>query len=260
MKQNNLGMMKNFLVLMLCSLFVGGCVTETNRRSQPTIDKNKALELHIQLAEGYIHNNNRESARHHLRKAFEIDKNSAAAVAAMARLYQLEGEPKLAEEHYKRALQRDKNLTKARNDYGLFLYRSKRYEEALKEFEIAANDLDYDDRARILVNVGRTALKLGNTVRAETVFKHASILDRQLASPLIELADLSFQQQDFANAKTFLDRYSTLTRPSARSLLLGIRIERIFGNKDKEASYVLALRNLYPYSKEYLEYKQYLMD
>lgn len=260
MKKNNLGTMKAFVMFSLAALFLGGCVTETNERFKTEIDEDKALELHIKLADGYIRNSNRESARHHLRKAFELDKNSAPATAAMARLYQLEGEPELAEENFKRALQRDKKLTQARNDYGLFLYRSKRYEEALKELETAAADLDYDNRARVLVNVGRTALKLGKNERAETVFKHASILDRQLAAPLIELADISFQRQDYANAKTFLDRFTTLTRPTARSLLLGIRIEKTFGNKDKEASYVMALKNLYPYSKEYLEYKQYLMD
>lgn len=257
MKNNNSGM---YIATIALCLLLCGCVTETNKRPEQSVDINKALELHIQLAENYVQKNNRESARHHLRKAFEIDKNSAGATAAMARLYQLEGEPKLAEEYFRRALRRDKTLTKARNEFGSFLYHAKRYEEALIEFEIAASDLDYDNRARVLVNVGRTSLKLGNNVRAETVFKHASVLNRELAAPLIELAELSLQQQKYADAKNYLDRYTALTRTTARSLLLGIRIERTFGNKDAEASYALALKNLYPYSREYLEYKQYLSD
>lgn len=258
--KNNLIRLKHLILVSLVCVCVSACVTETNQRKEQTVDLKKALELHIKLAEGYVHNSNRESARLHLRKAFEIDKNSAQATAVMAKLYQLEGEPKLAEEYYLRALRRDKTLTDARNDYGMFLFRAKRYEEALEQFEIAANDLDYNARARILVNLGRTALKLGNKDRAMTVFRHASVLDRELASALIELADLSFQEKSYADAKAYLDRYLELSRPSARSLLLGIRIERTFGNKDKEASYVLALRNLHPYSKEYLEYKQYLAD
>ena len=260
MKNNNLGVVRNLLILGWLVLLVSGCVTTTDDRSKANVDKNKALELHIQLAEGYIQNQNRESTRHHLRKAFELDKDSAAATAAMARLYQLEGEPELAEEHYLLALRRDKSMTRARNQYALFLYRSKRYEDAYAQFETAAADLDYDERARILVNLGRCALKLGKNERAEQVFKHATVLNRQLASPFIELADLSFQQQDYANAKGYLNQYWALTRSTARSLLLGIRIERTFGNKDKEASYVLALRNMYPYSKEYLEYKQYMSN
>lgn len=260
MKKNNVNALKHFVFVSLLCFGVVGCVTETNQRTEQAVDLDKALELHIKLAEGYVHNSNRDSARLHLRKAFEIDKNSPQATAVMAKLYQLEGEPKLAEEYYLRALRRDKRMTDARNDYGQFLFRSKRYEDALEQFEIAAKDLDYSARARVLVNLGRTALKLGNNDRAETVFKHANILNRELAAPMLELADMNFQRQNYADAKAYLDRYLELSRPSARSLLLGIRIERTFGNKDKEASYVLALKNLHPYSREYLEYKQYMTD
>lgn len=237
-------------------LFLTACVTETNSRSTASIDEAKALELHIKLASGYIQKKNRESARHHLRKAYELDKNSVQATAVMARLYELEGEPELAEEHYKKTLQRSKNFTEARNSYGLFLYKAKRYEEAYQQFEAAAEDLGYDERAIVLVNVGRTATKLGNVVRAESAFAHAHLLDPKLSSPLIELAEIYFFKTEYAESKKYLDQYATMRQPTARSLLLGIRIERIFGNKDKEASYALLLKNRYPYSKEYLEYKQ----
>lgn len=246
-----------YLLLSVCTLLLlTACVTETNSRSNVTVDKKKALELHIKLATGYIQKKNRESARHHLRKAFELDKNAPGAMAAMGRLYELEGEPELAEEQYQQVLRRNKQFTEARNYYGLFLYRSKRYEEALREFEIAAADLGYDTRAQVLVNVGRTALKLGKMDRAESAFAHASVLDPKLATPYIELAEIHFDKKDYAESKRHLDQYSAMRNSSARSLLLGIRIERVFGNKDKEASYLLQLKNRFPYSKEYLEYKQ----
>ncbi len=257
MKQNNMGSRWAGLVLLVFALLSVACVSNTTGGSRTNVDKAKALELHIQLAEGYIRNNNRESARHHLRRAFDIDRNSIEATATMARLYEMEGENELAEQYYQRALRRNKDMTRTRNDYGLFLYREKRYEDSLDQFEIAAADLDYDDRARVLVNVGRAAAQLGNTTRAEAAFKHANTLNRRLPSALIELADISFQQQDYASAKTYLDQYGEVARPSPRSLLLGIRIERLFGNKDREASYALALRNMFPYSREYLEYKRF---
>jgi|SRR5690606_16435964 len=257
MKQNNNVVVK-ILVLVFCSLLAAGCMTRTTTGgTKPKIDKAKALEERIQLAENYIRSGNREAARHHLRRAFELDRNSVEATAAMARLYEMEGEAVLAEEYYRRALRRDKNMTTTRNDYGSFLFKAMRYEEALEQFELAAKDLDYDRRAEILVNVGRTATKLGNTERAESAYKHANTLNRKLPDALIELADLSFQKRDYAAAKAYLDRYAALSAPTPRSLLLGIRIERLLGTKDKEASHVLALRNLFPYSREYLEYKQY---
>jgi len=252
-------MLKTVISIICVTLLLGGCVTEVTGAGARPVDKAKALELHIKLAQGYIDKRNRESARHHLRKAFEIDKNSTEATAVQALLYQLEGEPKLAEASFKKALKAKKNFTSAHNNYGVLLFQERRYEEALAQFELAAADLDYDGRADALVNVGRVSLQLGHNDRAKSAFEHASILDRKSPEAFIELADMSFQKQDYADAKKYLDRHMSLGQPSARSLLLGIRLERVFGNKDKEASYALALKNRFPYSKEYLEYKQTLL-
>jgi len=50
--------------------------------------------------------------------------------------------------------------------------------------------------------------------------------------------------------------FESIADSSARSLMLGIRLERVFGNKDKEASLALRLKNKFPYSKELLDYQQ----
>ena len=253
-------LLKLTLVAVIAVAFLVGCTSSgSTGGASRQVDKSKSLELHIQLAQGYIEKGNREAARHHLRKAADIDKNSAEAMEAMARLYQLEGEPELAEITFQKALKRKKNFTIANNNFGVFLFGLKRYEEALAQFEIAAADLDFDGRASALVNVGRTASLLGKNERAKAAFEHAAILDRGLPDPHIELADISFQKQDYADAKKHLDRYQSLGQLSPRALLLGIRLERVFGNKDQEASYLLMLKNRFPYSKEYLEYKQTMM-
>lgn len=249
---------KSVLICVLASLLLMGCVSEqiSGKEKKGTQDKGKSLELHVQMALGYVEKGNRESARHHLSKAFEIDKSSATATNAMAMLYQLEGELALAEEQFKLALKRDKNLTVAHNNYGIFLYNQKRYQEAYAQFELAAADLGYLGRSQALTNVGRAALKIGNTVRAQAAFEHACILDKRNAEAFLELADINFQKQEYADAKKNLDMFVLLANQTPRSLMLAIGLEKIFGNKDKEASLALILKNNFPYSKEYLEYKQ----
>lgn len=257
--QNNkliLKIKKISVCAFICFTLVG-CITQRTSGREKNIDLGKSLDLHIQMAIGYIQKGNRESARHHLKKAFDINSNSAPATGAMAQLYELEGEPVLAEEQFKLALKRDKNFTQARNNYGVFLFNLKRYEDSYNEFEKAAADLEFPGRAQALANVGRVALKLGNTIRAKAAFEHSVILDRNAPEPYIELGEINFQNQEYADAKKYLDGYARVGQQSARSLLLGIRLEKVFGNKDKEASLVILLKNMFPYSKEYLEYKQH---
>ncbi len=135
------------LFMLLCLLVLGGCVTEMKGNRQ--VDKNKSLDLHIRLAESYVSQGNRESARLHLGKAFDIDKRSPEATSALAKLYELEGEPKLAEETFRKALRLKKSFTSAQNSLGIFLFTQKRYEEALAQFEAAATDLAYIGRAEV---------------------------------------------------------------------------------------------------------------
>jgi len=251
--------MKASLAGLLSLLLLSGCVSSGGDITKKGVDKTKALDLHVRLAKNYVGTGNRESARLHLRKAFEIDKNSAEATDTLGMLYELEGEPALAEKTFKKALKLKKDFTEAHNNYGVFLFSQRRYEEALEQFELAAADLDYDGRAEALVNVGRTSLMLGHDERAHSAFEHATILDRNLAAAYIELADMNLRTQAYADAKQNLDRYMSLMPPNPRALLIGIRLERIFGNRDKEASYALLLKNKFPYSSEYLEYKNSML-
>ncbi|HWV16908.1 MAG TPA: type IV pilus biogenesis/stability protein PilW [Cellvibrio sp.] len=246
-----------FAAFVILCLMVSGCVTKQNGR---VIDKTQALDLHIKMALGYIDKGNREAGRLHLKKAFDIDKNSPAAIGAMAQLYILEGEPVLAEEQFKLALKRDKNLTEVHNNYGIFLFNQKRYEESYAEFEKAAADLAYLGRAQTLTNVGRVALKLGNVTRAQAAFEHATILDKTVPDAYIELADIYFQKEAYADAKKNLDLYNTIGQESARSLFLGIRLENVFGNKEKEERLANQLKNRFPYSNEHLQYKQHNLN
>ncbi len=249
------------LILLFSVVFVGlsACVTENTGKQRTQVNKEEAFRLHVQLAQGYVDKKNRESARHHIRKAMEIKKNDPEVLNALALVYQLEGENKLAEETFKKATAKNKNFSAAFNNYGVFLFNQKRYEDALVQFESAASNLDFNGRPEAMVNVGRCSLQLGNTAKAKAAFEHAAILNRGMPDSFIELADIYFQEQDYPKAKENLDRFMSLGVQSPRSLLMAIRLERMFGNKDKEASYVLLLKNRYPYSREYLEYRQTLM-
>lgn len=219
-------------------------------------NKEKAQKSFVALGMAYLQQGSRELARRNFEKALELDANSPEAHNGMALVFKMTGEIKLAEEAFLRALNQDSGFTQARFNYAVFLHQQERYQEAFDNFEQVSKNLSYNNRPLALSYVGLTALKLGNQPRAKSAFEHSLNLDGSLAQPMLQLALMNFDEKNYSEAKRYLDQYSAIAKPSPQSLFLGIRIERIFGNKDKEASYVLALKNLHPYSKEYLEYKK----
>ena len=245
------------LLILLCVLAISGCVT-TSTGPVKNVDKEKALDTRIQLILSYIRQGNRDLARSSLQKAKAINAEDPRINNATALLYQLEGEPKLAEEEFKKAVRKDSDFAAAYNNYGVFLLSKERYQDALEQFQKAADNLEYDRRDMALTNLANTAERLGMQDKAKADFQQAIRINPRAVGALVALAEIEFEQRNYANAKAYLDRASRFNQPTAKALWLGIRLERVFGNKDKAASLALALKNLYPYSSEYLEYKRLL--
>ncbi|GAB1261034.1 type IV pilus biogenesis/stability protein PilW [Aurantivibrio plasticivorans] len=244
------------IIIALTTLHLAACVTVMEDGGTLEVDEKKAIQSYVDLGLNYIRVGNRDSARRSLQKALELDKRSSPANEGMALLYQLEGEKEVAEDYFKKAIRYDSDNSRARNNYGSFLYEHDRYDEAYEQFEEASKDLSYTQRPYALTNLGRTAAAMGNEERAEAAFRHALSLNSKLPIALVELADITYKNRNYSEAKKLIDQYGKVTRHSPRTLWLGIRIERTFGNRDKEASYALQLKSLHPYSKEYLEYKR----
>ena len=250
------------------ALLVYGCSTTTTTSSQTLTtssgDKSAAdrrqdaLSSYIELGLGYIGENNRDQARTNLLRALEIDSRSAAANNGMALLYQIERDGARAEEYFKKALTYDRDFTQARNNYAVFLVTQDRVGEAYEQFLLASRDVNYQLRPQVFLSLGAVAAKLGKTREAKDAWERAMALDRDLPGPYLELATLYFDQGDFPEAKQFLDRHAQLTQPSARSLWLAVRLEDAFGNPDGVASKGLALRKLFPYSRETVEYQKWI--
>jgi type IV pilus assembly protein PilF len=249
---------QKLIIVFVSILCLSACITTVDGVQVREVDQNKVLSNEIQLGMAYLGKGDREGAQIHFEKALKIDKKSHQAINGMGLVYQYEGESELAEEYFKRSLKLRPDFAQGHNNYGSFLYSKKRFEEAYEEFNTAASVINYRGRAGALTNLGRTALMLDRPEKAEASFEHAVKLNPRESLALIELAEMLFTQEDYSASKKYLDQYDRVARQSARSLWLGIQIERIFGNNDKEASYALALKNLHPYSKEYLNYKKSL--
>ncbi|OUS15307.1 type IV pilus biogenesis/stability protein PilW [Gammaproteobacteria bacterium 50_400_T64] len=229
-----------------------------NRHDGSRDKKKEAAETYVQLGLGYLRKGDRTRARTNLLKALEKDDSSGAAHNAMALLLQLEDEAELAEEHFEKAMLHEPEMTRYRYNYSVFLLRQNRYEDAYEQFTIAAEDINYGRRARVFYSLGLISSHLSKPDEAKKSWEKAVKLNPQLAGPFLELADLYFKMGDYPKAKRYLGQYEKLSKPAPRALWLAVRLEYAFGNKDGEASKAMALKNMFPYSEQALEYKAWL--
>ena len=240
------------LLLLLAGLT--GCVsTGTVDPLKTEEGRQQARDAYIQLGIGYVQQGTASRAKTPLRKALELDPRSADAHAALALVFQTEMENELADKHYREALanRRDARIL---NNYGSFLFEQKRYPEALERFTQASEDNLYPERARVFQNMGMTALKLNQPEQAEKYFTRALRLDSRQPGALLELALMAYDAKQYVPAKAYYDSYSQLAEQNARSLLLGIHLADIHGDRDRAASLALQLTRLYPGTAEYQQY------
>lgn len=246
---------------LLIALLVTGCVTTTDSRFSREADRQKAVDNYVQLATAYIGQGNTDRARHHLDRALELEPDSPQALAAFGLIYNSDGDAELAEKSFRHAISSDAGYTRARVYYGAFLYSKGRLEESRKQFYTASKDTDYKDRGSVFYNLGMTQERLGLQEEAIVSFRRASELTRGDARSLLSLSRVMVESGDVAGAARHYDRLMQIMQKNERlqhspeSLLTGIRIARHFGNGNQESSLVLQLKNKYPESVEYQQYK-----
>jgi len=248
-------MMSRFLAMSLMVLLSACSVQEfPNDRK---VDVAAGARDRVAIAAEYLQKGENERALLHLKKALELDSKSAEAHNLMAILLERENDMKGAEKHYRRAIKLREDFSQAHNNYGVFLFKRGEYKDAAEQFEKASADIGYPLRGSALEGLGRSALNLDDKDRAERAFQRALRIDANLPGVNLEMADLNFDRQNLAAARAYYQRFLKLNESqpqSARSLWLGIRIERRLGDRDALSSYELALKRLYPDSPEYKSY------
>lgn len=241
---------------LLLAMTLAGCVKTGGPVDPLSTQKGRdeARDAYIQLGIGQLNSGSTEKAKDPLRQALELDPDSADAHAALALVFQRELEPKLADEHYRKAISLDRDSARLRNNYGGFLFEEKRYKEAHEQFYEASKDTLYPERSRVFENLGLTALELNQRDQAKHYFEKALRMNSQRSLALLKMAQLSYQDKEYVPARSYYLGFSQQARQTPESLLLGIRLAKVFDDRDQAASLGLQLKRLYPGTPEYQQF------
>jgi type IV pilus assembly protein PilF len=214
-------------------------------------DPRNRAKLHTELGSLYFQDGNVPVALEELRIAIDADSDYAPAynVRGLVNLYLRELEQ--AETDFKRALRLAGGDPEVNNNYGWFLCQVGREGESIDYFQRAIRNPLYQTPERALVNAGQCSLKAKDVKAAEDFFERALRYSRNNPQALLHLADIHYQRNNPATAKSLLAELLRQTEPNAAVLWLALRVERRLNDRSAEANYANQLRRKFPDSAEY---------
>lgn len=243
------------LTLLPAFILLAAC-SSTSSPTFPDRNLKRASQLNAELGVAYMQRGKKDWALQKLKKALEENPDNAEAHHYIAVLYEQLGENDKAETHFRQALDRMPDNMDLLNNYGVFLCGENRFKEAEGYFKKVLDNPLNRSPAETYENMGICAQRSGDLTKAEQYLRRALRLDKQRPKTLFSLAQISYHNRDYLQARAFYQRYLDLARQqSPHSLLLGIKIENQLGNQDAVASYSLLLKGKFPDSAEARELK-----
>lgn len=234
--------------LVGCSATGGGGDAEGDLRISPEGDK--LAVTNVKLGVGYMQKGSYEYALAKFRRALEIDSSYPDAHYAIALLYDKLGRPEAAKQHFEEAISLNPSYSDAYNAYAAFLCRRQEYEAADEQFRKALQNPLYRTPQLVQVNAGICSVNAKQYERAEGYFRKVLQANPKHPVALYQMAKLNYESGRYLQARAYIQRFSSVSRPTPQGLWLGVRIERKLGDKGAAASYALTLRKQFPDSEE----------
>jgi len=235
-------------IVVLAALLLAGC--NQVRTRDPEGVPTTAGEINASLGLSYMQQGKNDVAMAKLKRALEVEPDLPEAHHYIAVLYERLGQIELAEKHYQRALRLDGQNAGLQNNYGTFMCNQSRFADAEQHFLAALKDPLYKTPDQTYENLGLCALRSGDKPKADGYLRKALQLNPKLPKSLFQMAALEFEAERHLQVRAYLQRYLAVAAHSPETLWLGIRNERILGDKNAVASYALLLKRKFPDSEE----------
>lgn len=248
--------MKRLIIILfaLSGLALQGCSSQQPRDG---IDYTKAAEANAVLGLRYMQQGNYEVAMKKLKKAIAFDNHYAPAHHYMAELYRRLEKYDDADDQYRDALYyMDEPDYSLYNNYGSFLCSRGRYDDGEEQLRHVLDNPVYPNRELVYENLGLCVERKPNLERAEEYLRSALRINPRLPKSLLAMARLSFGRGEYLSTRAYLQRYLEVARHTPESLWLGIRTERLLGDRNAVASYGLLLKANFPDAPETKLYLQ----
>lgn len=241
----------------LCAVWLLGLLACTSTTPKSKIwEPDKRADVRAQLAASYMQRNQLTIAREELEQALAIQPDHSRSNHFMALLQERLGDPQQAESRFQRAIRSDPENSQAAHDYGVFLCRRGKVDEALEQFDAALANPLYQRKELTNLRAGECLMTRPDTAEAESYFRRALSVNARLLPALLNMSDIKFNDGNFLSARAYIERYFAVGPETARSLFLASQIEQKLGAQEQATDYATRLRTKFANSAEAQKLKQ----
>ena len=237
---------------------VGGCKSHPKAKLGPSeapvysvrdpdsVRRQVRLQDLLALAARDMQVGNLDAAERKVREALKLAPESPDALVLLAGIDERRGRTQQAGESFRRAAEQAPQRGDILNNYGAWLYQQGRPAESLVWFDRALQAPGYATPAESQANAGGCALDAGQFERAERDLRAALATLPGNPVALEAMAQLSFRQGRFMEARAFAER-RIAAAPATRSVLqLASQIEARLGDRAASDRYLQRIRQEFP--------------
>lgn len=237
---------------------VGGCKSHPKAKLGPSeapvysvrdpdsVRRQVRLQDLLALAARDMQVGNLDAAERKVREALKLAPESPDALVLLAGIDERRGRTQQAGESFRRAAEQAPQRGDILNNYGAWLCQQGRPAESLVWFDRALQAPGYATPAESQANAGGCALDAGQFERAERDLRAALTTLPGNPVALEAMAQLSFRQGRFMEARAFAER-RIAAAPATRSVLqLASQIEARLGDRAASDRYLQRIRQEFP--------------
>ncbi|WP_296492153.1 type IV pilus biogenesis/stability protein PilW [Rhodoferax sp.] len=230
-------------------------VTESDESSA-----RKRARIRLELAMGYLEQGKTSIALDEVKLALVADPNFADAYSLRGLIYMRLNEFALAQDSFLKALSlrpRDPNIL---HNLGWLRCQQARYPEAMADFAAALSVPSYGERAKTYMTQGVCQIRAGQRREAEQSLLKSYEFDPGNPVTGYNLANLLFQNGEFARAQFYIRRLNNSDWSNAESLWLGIKVEKQMADRVAMLQLANQLEKRFPQSREVASYRRGAFD
>ena len=254
---------RQVIVILTSLALLSACVSQNYKSDDTPVVQNNSTNddialTRISLGLGYLKMGNTTQAKLNLEKAKRFAPRLVQVYTAFAHYYETVGESEQASAAYQQALSLKADDADTLNNYGVFLCRQQRLEEAEKQFLKAIAVPSYILVAQSYENLALCHLKSDNFKQAEGFLEKAILHNPGRAAILLQMVSLQYAKGDYHQAQLALQKFEKAVRRfTPKALALAFKVYQKQGKKGIANNYAVMLVKMFPAS---WQSKQYLLN